>query len=45
MEPISVLFVIVAVITALGLLASVWGADTRPGLDDNDRHPETTGIA
>jgi len=45
MEPMSVLFVFVAVIVAIGLAAGSWGVDTRPGLDDQHRHPESTGIS
>jgi hypothetical protein len=45
MEPISVLFLVVAIFAAIGLAASVWGVDTRPGLTDGERHPESTGIA
>ena len=44
MEPMSVLFLVVTVFAALGLLAGRWGVDSRPGLTDGGRHAESTGI-
>jgi hypothetical protein len=45
MEPMSVLFLVVAIFAAIGLAASVWGVDTRPSVTDVESHPESTGIA